>query len=356
MHTASTPPPANLFAPLADTLTTATSLEGLVRPLLELLEVASGLESTYMTTIDETVGVQHVLYSRNSRSLIIPEGLTVPWGDTLCKRALEEGRSYTDDVAGCWGDSDAAQALGITTYASTPIRGADGALHGTLCAASNQRLPLRDGTERVLNLFAYLIGRQVEREQLLQSLQAANSQLQRNAMTDVVTGLPNRRALLEELDRRLRHRARDGGDVLIAFIDLDGFKHINDHFGHDAGDHFLVAIGSALASCHRSDDFCARIGGDEFVVVGSVPADSENAPQQMCERLRAATTGRFDLGGRSIEYAGPSIGVVKAATTEAEAELARADAAMYADKRLRRQTEKGDGTEPPSGTEGAKRA
>ena len=114
MHTASTPPPANLFAPLADTLTTATSLEGLVRPLLELLEVASGLESTYMTTIDETVGVQHVLYSRNSRSLIIPEGLTVPWGDTLCKRALEEGRSYTDDVAGCWGDSDAAQALGVS--------------------------------------------------------------------------------------------------------------------------------------------------------------------------------------------------------------------------------------------------
>ena len=337
MNAATTPPQANLFAPLADALTTATSLEGLVRPLLELLEVASGLESTYMTTIDEAAGVQHVLYARNSRSLTIPEGLTVPWDDTLCKRALEEGRAYTDDVAGCWGDSDAARALGIATYASTPIRSADGALHGTLCAASNQSLPLRDSAERVLNLFAHLIGRQVEREQLLQSLHAANTQLQRNAMTDVVTGLPNRRALLDELHRRLQHRARDGSDVLIAFIDLDGFKHINDHFGHDAGDRFLAAIGGALASCLRSDDFCARIGGDEFVVAGTVLPDIENAAQHMCERLRAATTGRFDIGDRSIDYAGPSIGVVKAATADADIELARADAAMYDNKRSRRQ-------------------
>ena len=79
-----------LMVQLADSITDAHSLEQLVRPLLALLESATGLESTYMTAIDEAAGLQHVLYARNSRSLNIPEGLSVPWGDTLCKRALDE--------------------------------------------------------------------------------------------------------------------------------------------------------------------------------------------------------------------------------------------------------------------------
>ena len=117
-----------LIVQLADSITDAHSLEQLVRPLLALLESATGLESTYMTAIDEAAGLQHVLYARNSSSLQIPEGLSVPWGDTLCKRALEEDRSYSDDVAERWGDSGAARELGIATYASTPIHGPGGRL------------------------------------------------------------------------------------------------------------------------------------------------------------------------------------------------------------------------------------
>ena len=105
-------PDARAFiARLSDSLVGAHSLEELVRPLLELLEAVTGLESTYMTAIDEVAGLQHILYARNTRRLQIPEGLSVPWDDTLCKRALDEGRMYTDDVADCWGDSDAARAL-----------------------------------------------------------------------------------------------------------------------------------------------------------------------------------------------------------------------------------------------------
>lgn len=337
MTTLDAPLPRDLVASLADSLVEARSLEGLVRPLLELLEAVTGLESTYMTTIDTAAGVQHVVYARNSQQLNIPEGLTVAWADTLCKRALESGQTYTDDVAGCWGDSEAAGALGIATYASTPIAGPDGSVAGTLCAASRTRQPLRDGAGRVLRMFAHLIAQQMANERLVEQLREANALLERTSLTDVVTGLPNRRALMEVVERRLLRRERDGSDLLIAFIDLDGFKQINDRHGHEAGDRFLAEIGRALVRSHRADDFTARIGGDEFVVLCSLVSDGERAEASLHARLLAATRGRFDLGDCTVDYAGPSIGVVTARRDrrDPEGEIARADAAMYAVKRSR---------------------
>lgn len=326
-----------LIASLADSVIGARSLEALVRPMLEMLESVTGLESTYMTTIDEVAGVQHVLFSSNTRQLQIPEGISVPWRDTLCKRALDEGTSFTDDVAGCWGDSEAASALGIATYASMPIM-SNGNLQGTLCAASGERMPLREDTESVLRMFSYLIGQHIEREQLMKELREANVHLTHHSMTDPVTGLPNRRALTAELDRRLLRRDRDEGELLIAFIDLDGFKQINDQFGHEAGDRFLSEIARRLTTCHRGEDFTARLGGDEFVVLGNTAHTDTHAEQTLFKRLETATRGRFDLGEHTLDYAGPSIGIVTADHDEAgaEAAIARADAAMYEIKRQRK--------------------
>ena len=111
-----------LISQLSSALVEETSFEGLVRELLGMLELVTDLESTYLTKIDLQASAQEILFSRNTKTMNIPEGLSVPWGDTLCKRAIDEGRPYTDDVAGCWGDSEAAKALGITTYASVPVR------------------------------------------------------------------------------------------------------------------------------------------------------------------------------------------------------------------------------------------
>jgi diguanylate cyclase len=329
-----------LIVQFADSIAEGHSLEQLVRPLLALLETATGLESTYMTAIDEAAGLQHVLYARNSSSLRIPEGLSVPWGDTLCKRALEEDCSYTDDVAARWGDSDAARELGIATYASTPIHGPGGRIYGTLCAASEQSKPATDDAARVLRMCSQLIGQQVERERLLQELQAANEALAVSALTDSVTALPNRRALMEELSRRLARRAREHGSLLLAFIDLDGFKAINDQHGHEAGDNMLARIGEALSRAARAGDYCARLGGDEFVVLASVPANEGDAALAALEqRLQDATRGRFELGdGLAIDYAGPSIGTILVPVDQhdVDAVLALADAAMYSVKRMRK--------------------
>jgi diguanylate cyclase len=133
---------------------------------------------------------------------------------------------------------------------------------------------------------------------------------------------------------------RDDRALVVAFLDLDGFKAINDRHGHEAGDRFLAAIARALEATLRGGDLVARIGGDEFVVAGTVPRENADASADVLrERLEAATCGRFDLGGgRVLDYAGASVGVVLARTGEVDAAavLARADSAMYAAKRARR--------------------
>lgn len=322
---------------LAEAVTTSDNLESLVRPLLELLESVSGLESTYLTTIDLANQTQSIEYARNTRTLNIPEGLSVPWDDTLCKRALEEGQSYVMDAGIRWSDSNAARALGITTYLSVPVHVA-GELYGTLCGASNDRVEVAPENRRLLSMFAQLIARQIERDHLITKLRDENRAFSRYALSDPLTGIPNRRALINELSRALANAARSGLAIHVAFLDLDGFKAINDRYGHDAGDRFLVQIANALLGGMREGDFVARHGGDEFVMFGASARDQESASRAAIRaRLEQLTTGRFSLDNQTLDYAGPSIGIVTARPDERDCEalLARADAAMYEVKKQR---------------------
>lgn len=323
---------------LAGAMEHAGTLENLVRPLLELLQTVTGLESTYLTTVDLDAGQQYVLYARNTKKMQVAEGLAVAWEDTLCQRALDEQCSYTDHVAKRWPDSHAAAELGIATYASVPVHTADGKLYGTLCGASDKHRPQRPGALPVLQMFARLIAQQVDRERLMDSLRRANVALAVSARTDAVTQLPNRRALLDEMRRRMELANGGGHALLAAFIDLDGFKQVNDTHGHGAGDRLLGAIGGRLQGVLRDGDFVARFGGDEFVVLSGAPRDGAQAvAEAMAARLAAATTGAFALGEVMLDYAGPSIGcAVSVPGDDAEALLARADSRMYQVKQGRK--------------------
>jgi diguanylate cyclase len=327
---------------LSVTVTTAKTLEDLSRPLLEMLASVTGMESTYLTTIDLAHNIQHVLYARNVSQMQIPEGLSVPWGDTLCKRALDEQQSFSNDVDLRWGDSDAARALQIQTYLSTPVRLTDGALYGTLCAASSERHALPEQARHILSLFATLIAQHVEREQLLESLIEVNTRLASYATTDSLTGLANRRALLPALTRLLEQGARRGDSVLVAFVDLDGFKAINDRHGHDVGDQFLIALAARLCGLLRAEDLAARLGGDEFVVIALGPERLDLLPearQAFQQRVYQATLGDYQLGPLLLHYPGASVGVLGVApgTHSAAQALQAADAAMYQIKQARRE-------------------
>ncbi|WP_219593693.1 GGDEF domain-containing protein [Aeromonas salmonicida] len=323
-------------------VTAARDLESLTRPLLEMLETVTGLESTYLTQIDLEQSAQHILYARNSAALQIPEGVSVDWSDTLCRRALDEGRLYAADVADRWGDSAAARAMGIRTYMSSPVRTSSGSLYGTLCGASAEHKPLVTGSEHLIAFFARLIAEHVEREQLLQQLQQANNELSRQALSDPLTGLPNRRALMLELHRLFSLLKRTGHPLLISFIDLDGFKAINDTHGHDAGDLLLQTMAQQLAGALRSGDLLARVGGDEFVAVGMGPLSGEETVEAAVHcfqrRLFEQSQVQLPLASQMLNYPGASVGVVAVdpASISIDDALRQADACMYAVKRQRR--------------------
>lgn len=330
----------DLLKHLSQSLHQAQTREELVRPLLKMLEQITQLESTYLTTIDFEHAQQHVLYAHNTQEMHIPEGLTVPWSDTLCQHALAEGRIWTNQVQEEWGDSQAARALGIRTYASAPVRMSDGRIFGTLCAASARSTTLPADAENVLQLFAKLMAYHIEREQLLQTLQERNTQLMQLALTDPLTQLPNRTALRAELQRLLARAQRCQGGVLVAFVDLDNLKYVNDTYGHPAGDHLLCQVAHRLESAARSSDMVARIGGDEFVMASAEAVPTEDMPsllQALQQRLRTASVCDVTLeDGRILHYPGASVGVVHvAAHTTVDQALQQADDAMYADKQQR---------------------
>lgn len=92
-------------------------------------------------------------------------------------------------------------------------------------------------------------------------------ELEKNANYDKLTGLPNRRLFFERLDRMILENEREGNKFALMFIDLDGFKYINDSYGHEVGDEVLNIVGNKLLQCVRKSDTVARMGGDEFTVI-----------------------------------------------------------------------------------------
>ena len=327
---------------LSHAVTDANSLLEIARPLLQMLHDATGLESTYLTSIDKAAGTQSVQYSLNTGAMKIPEGITVPWSDTLCKRALDEGISYCKEVDVHWPDSAAAKALGIKSYASAPVRTSDGEVVGTLCAAGSESVELADSAQGALNIFSKIVSQHIDREILLQQLKEANHELQVSALTDSLTNLPNRRAIFDELKRMLGRCARNGSPMLIGVIDLDDFKVINDTFGHLIGDLFLQEVSRRLSSVVRVTDMVGRLGGDEFVFLGHCSTknfDPIDAVETSHNRLANVVKGHYQLGDITISYGGASIGVVALKTgsgDDAESALRKADAAMYEEKQRRK--------------------
>ncbi|MVW71798.1 sensor domain-containing diguanylate cyclase [Bordetella sp. 15P40C-2] len=331
----------DLLERISQSISQARSLEGLTRPLLEMLQEITGFESTYLTAINLAAGTQQVVYAHNTSTIEIPEGLSVPWGDTLCKRALDEGTMATADVATRWADSEAAAALGIHSYISVPVYAGEGVLYGTLCAASSDSSVPDSRSLRVLSLFATLIGAEAQRNKLLTQLLEANALLASIAARDGLTGLHNRRSLIDTLQHELEVGKRQGTAVFVGFLDLDGFKRINDTHGHTVGDRFLVAMANNIRQTMRAQDVVARYGGDELVVFGPGPTpgpDLQTALQAFTQRLADCTVGSFDCAGMVIHYGGASVGAIAVLpdTLDALTALEQADQAMYRVKLVRR--------------------
>ncbi|WP_345711873.1 putative bifunctional diguanylate cyclase/phosphodiesterase, partial [Kineococcus glutinatus] len=156
--------------------------------------------------------------------------------------------------------------------------------------------------------------------------------LRRSATHDPLTGLPNRRVLSAAIRAALARRAGRGGAVLVLLLDLDRFKHVNDTFGHEAGDALLQQVVPRLLAAIGPLGVVARLGGDEFAVVCEDP-DGVLTPEEVAGRLGAVWAGPVEIAGRALAVSG-SVGVAVATDGSTPRTLLRdADAAMYESKR-----------------------
>jgi diguanylate cyclase (GGDEF)-like protein/PAS domain S-box-containing protein len=165
-------------------------------------------------------------------------------------------------------------------------------------------------------------------------IRALQAELVALALRDPLTGLANRRLLDELLTRALQSTQRSGGELTVAFLDLDGFKTVNDTYGHEAGDEVLREVVRRMLSTVRAADVVARVGGDEFVIVYE-SADEGSAA--LVTRVNEVLSSPIDLARGVTVRCPASIGEADTRSTarDAAALLAAADAAMYEVKRSR---------------------
>lgn len=154
------------------------------------------------------------------------------------------------------------------------------------------------------------------------------AQLTHDVLHDDLTGLANRRLLVDRLSQALARSSRAGTSVAVLVLDLDGFKAVNDGFGHAAGDELLIGVARKLEGCLRDTDTCARIGGDEFVVVCEDLSHPSDGPL-VAGRLETALAAGVSVGDRTVPVLA-SVGIaVSSASSSPQDLLAEADSAMY---------------------------
>lgn len=235
-------------------------------------------------------------------------------------RAFEGNQLVVDTNVLAWENRTMANRADITAAIAVPIRDG-GAAIGCLTIAST--IPGRS--------FSL-----TEREMLLSFAEHASLVIKdatateaiRAALTDPLSGLPNRRVLIERLNRCIEDSREDGGTFAVLFIDLDRFKIINDVRGHAAGDQALRTVAQRISSQIRAADLASRSGGDEFIVV----LEGATAPvaATIAERILDALNEPIWLDGQQVAVSA-TIGVTlnDDPTLDAEALVRRADLAMY---------------------------
>lgn len=230
-----------------------------------------------------------------------------------------------------------------------PISALRRAIEGITVASAAGRppppIPRVDGfleAEMLSSTMRELVRSEIAHRQALlamnESLEAVvaerTAELQALLLRDVLTGLPNRRALLETLPEAMSRARRVGRPCALLFLDMDGFKAVNDTHGHEEGDELLRQFGQRLAQGIRKTDMVARLAGDEFVVVLEMLSDALDA-EETARKLLARLKEPFVLRS-TVVTVGASIGVAlhrPGDPPDLDAWLARADHAMYAVKR-----------------------
>lgn len=248
------------------------------------------------------------------------------WGrsrDSLYQRPM----SFLDGVH----EDDLARVVAVFAQPGRETRELEYRLvrpDGSIRWIRDRRFPVCDQQGMCLRL-ASIVTDITEHRQAREDLLELNKQLQQQATHDMLTGLPNRRLFIDRLEQALAHARRFGGKVGMLFIDLDGFKGINDRFGHQAGDEALILIAKRIKLLLREVDSAARLGGDEFGIVLPDMARLEDA-ELVGEKVLEEVRRPFSMRTVCCTL-GASIGITTYPDHGETADelISRADKAMY---------------------------
>lgn len=248
--------------------------------------------------------------------------------NTPCADVLQDGQCFVAHNAQQRYPNDEMFNLGnIEAYIGTAIKNTQGMTIGILVLMSEKPLPISAQIRSLVLIFA---------ERIAGELRRANDQekIFNLAFFDPLTGLPNRRMLLDRLKLIMAQSARSGQHGALLFIDLDHFKILNDTRGHHIGDELLTQVAERISSIIRASDLAARLGGDEFVVVfDNLGVDAETAAmeaQKRAEQLHELINLPYPLQ-QSVYHCTISIGVNLFNHTHSSIDdlLRHADVAMY---------------------------
>lgn len=205
-------------------------------------------------------------------------------------------------------------------------------LDGLLQTVSQHQRKRDEQEARVAERLQGLMGKVAEMEEQAAHFREHIEEQRQKALTDPLTGLPNRAGWNERLELEVARRQRYGGELLLAVLDVDHFKRINDGYGHLAGDKVLKIIAQELRKRTRKTDFLARFGGEEFVLL--MPGTPLSGGQQLLETLRAAVAAcPFHFKGEPLTIT-CSAGLTAFADNERSDQVfERADQALYQAKR-----------------------
>lgn len=198
-------------------------------------------------------------------------------------------------------------------------------------ASAVERLPT-ERSDEIGVLARCFDAMRVEIRSQMKALQTKQQELTHLAGHDTLTGLPNRMRFMEQLEASIGRASASGERLAVMFVDLDGFKQINDRLGHSAGDRTLAIVAQRLRAVLPERDLVARLGGDEFIILVSGVRFIE-AIRETADRVQAAMNEVVTLGAHRV-MVGASVGISEFPVDGDQAEelLAKADAAMYAAK------------------------
>lgn len=284
-----------------------------------------------MWAVTRIVDGRQVLLSVDSPAYGLPPGMELPYATSLCRTMVagETPRIAPDvgQVPQYAAAAVAARPFVVNAYVGTPIVRPDGALFGTVCGFDPDRQPESLHAHRpLLDLLSSMLSAVLEADTQATAAARDLELARREADTDALTGLLNRRGwdrFLRVEERRFR---RFGDPACVVVMDLDHLKTVNDTHGHDAGDDYIRRAATALSLCVRGGDVLARLGGDEFgmLAVGATVEQTAQLVERMEQSLSAAgVSGSFGHAPYSVVAGLP--GAWQAA-----------DEAMYEQKRRRR--------------------